>query len=84
MEQTKNILKKRFDNFKTDFTGTILIMSGHGSMDSNQRGFFVQKLTKETSNFFIRRLSKFGNKEATLIKIKISWLQSMHATREVW
>jgi hypothetical protein len=46
MEQTKNILKKRFDNFKTDFTGTILIMSGHGSMDSNQRGFFCIETEK--------------------------------------
>jgi hypothetical protein len=35
MDQTKEILKKRFDNFGTNFTGTILVMSGHGGKDVN-------------------------------------------------
>jgi|NOAtaT_7_FD_contig_71_1426964_length_441_multi_2_in_0_out_0_1 hypothetical protein len=46
MDQTKDILKKRFDNFQTDYTGTMLIMSGHGSMDSNQKGFFCIETEK--------------------------------------
>ena len=40
MSQTKEILKKRFDNYGTNCTGTILIMSGHGGKDVNDKGFF--------------------------------------------
>ncbi len=41
MDQTKEILKKRFDNYETNFTGTILIMSGHGGKNNDKKGFFL-------------------------------------------
>ena len=46
MNDAKEILKKRFDNFGTEFTGTILIMSGHGGKDDNLKGFFCLETDK--------------------------------------
>jgi hypothetical protein len=40
MSQTKEILKKRFDNYETNFTGTILLISGNGGKDVNNKGYF--------------------------------------------
>jgi hypothetical protein len=52
MDQTKEILKKRFDNYGTDFTGTILIMSGHGGMDVNLKGYFCIETDKGDEDLY--------------------------------
>ncbi len=40
MVDIRTMLKNRFGNLGTNFTGTILMMSGHGGKDVNQKGFF--------------------------------------------
>jgi hypothetical protein len=52
MDQTKEILKKRFDNHETNFTGTILVMSGHGGKDVNEKGFFCLETDKGDENLY--------------------------------
>ncbi len=41
MDEIKDMLKKRFNNYGTDFTGTLLVMSGHGGYDDNRKGMFI-------------------------------------------
>jgi hypothetical protein len=40
MDKAKEILIKSFNNMETNFTGTILVMSGYGGKDENNKGFF--------------------------------------------
>jgi hypothetical protein len=51
MDQTIEVLKKRFDNFGTNFTGTILLMSGHGGK-LNNKGFFCLETDKGDENLY--------------------------------
>ena len=52
MNQAKEILKKRFDNYGTDCTGTILIRSGQGGKDVNLKGFFCLETDKGDENLY--------------------------------
>jgi hypothetical protein len=40
LNQVKEILRKKFENYGTNYAGTILIMSGDGGKDVNNKGFF--------------------------------------------
>jgi hypothetical protein len=40
MDKAKEILIKNFNNMETNFTGTILVMSGNGGKDASNKGFF--------------------------------------------
>jgi hypothetical protein len=51
-EDPKAILKNRFNNFETNFTGTIFMMSGHGGKDINQKGFFCLEPDKGDENLY--------------------------------
>ncbi len=70
MDQTKEILKKRFDNHETNFTGTILVMSGHGGKDVNEKGFFCLETDKGDENLYYQQIVQIWKSRANPEKNK--------------
>ena len=46
MDKAKELLIKSFNNMETNFTGTILVMSGNGGKDVSNKGYFCLETDK--------------------------------------
>ncbi len=70
LEATKEILKQKFNNYdkekgnKTNFSGTILVLSGHGGKDFGQKGYFLLETTDGEKELYYSDIVKLWQTRA--------------------